>query len=787
MTKWASLSLMFSGLCLGASLSIHPPQIVLYGSDAEQVFAVTYTDNSGYEHDVTAECAPANVATATMKRVQVACRGLTALAMVVTKPAVRTPGISFINDVSPIFTMSGCAGANCHGSIRGQRGFKLSLFGYEPKQDYEALTGGDGHRIDRKEPRKSLLLMKATSETPHGGGFRFAADSLQHRTLLTWIEQGAPYDTDDSVRITDLKVFPEERILLGPGKGQQLVAMARYSDGSVRDVTTLVQYTSNSPDTVQVNASGQVKALQVGETAVMVRTMGKAVAARLLVASGPTARDYPNVQRANFIDNHVFDKLKRLNIRPSPLANDEQFLRRAYLDTVGLLPSETEAREFLASKAVDKRARLIDTLLTRSEFADQWALKFTELFRAGTREAGAKGARIIYDYVKQSFLENKPYDRFVRELLLSQGAHSFPTSSIQGLKHSPTSFYNISFDSNAPDHATNVSQLFMGVRIECAKCHNHPWEKWTQDDFYGFAALFARVGIKEVYENDENATQYMEEGSVEHPKTKQRVQPRFLDGVELKDNPDADVRETLAAWMASPNNPFFAKAIVNRVWKHYMGRGLVEEVDDFRVTNPPTHPALLDAMAKDLIAHRYDLRHLMRTILNSRAYQLSAEPNDSNRQDALNYSHYRIRRLPAETLLDAMSTVTGVPEKFPGYPPGTRAMQVYAGPGGYMLSSFGRLNRDIICERDTQPDIAQTMHLISGNTIHKKVSAAKLDLSGSDSEVLERTYLTALVRKPTSEEQAAVLQRIVATGDRKAVFQDVLWAILNSKEFLYQH
>lgn len=785
--KIAALLPLLPCLCFAAKLSIHPAKIELHGADATQVFVVTYTDNAGYEHDVTGECASSNIARAAVRTVKVSCRGLQASAPVVLKPAVRAPGISFINDVSPIFTMSGCAGSNCHGSIRGQRGFKLSLFGYEPKQDHEAITGGDGHRINLKEPQKSLLLTKATAETPHGGGLRFAPGSLQYRTILEWVQQGAPYDANNTVRIRDLRVYPEERILLGPDKTQQLIAVASYSDGSVRDVTNLVQYSSNSPDTIQVDAKGSVKALQTGEGAVMVRTMGKAVAARVMVASGPTAKDYAQVARNNYVDEHIFTKLRQLNIVPAPLSADDQFLRRVYLDTVGLLPTESEVRDFLASGDPNKRSRLIDSLLQRREFAEMWALKFTELFRAGTREAGSKGARIVYDYIRQAFFENKPYDRFVRELLLSQGAHSFSASSISGLKNAPTSFYNISFDSNAPDHATNVSQLFLGVRMECARCHNHPWEKWTQDDFYGLAAFFARVGIKEVYENDENATQYMEEGFVEHPRTKKRVNPKFLDGGTVADEQDADIRNSLVDWMSSPKNPFFAKAIVNRMWKQYMGRGLVEEVDDFRVTNPPSHPALLDALAADLVAHRFDLRHLIRTVLNSRAYQLSAEPNDSNRSDTLNYSRFGIRRLSAEVLLDVMSQVTGVPEKFAGYPPGTRAMQVYAGNGGYMLAAFGRLNRDIICERDSQPDVAQTMHMISGSTMQKKVDGLKLDLSLSDERLLERMLLTALVRPPTHAERNAVLERIRGGADRKAVYQDLAWAILNSKEFIYQH
>jgi len=631
-----------------------------------------------------------------------------------------------------------------------------------------------------------LLLLKATTETPHGGGFRFSPDSLQYRVLRDWIAQGAPYDVGDTPRIVSLSIYPEERLLVGKGAKQQLVAMAKYTDGSLRDVTHLAQYTANDPDTVRVSARGEIEAIETGETAVMVRTMGQAVAARILIAATTTPKDYPAVSRNNIIDDHVFDKLKRLNIRPSREASEEEFLRRVYLDVTGILPGVEATQVYLNSANHNKRSDLIAKLLETREHSEVWALKFTELTRAGTREAGAKGAKIVYDYLRHSFLTNKPYDRIVRELILSQGSHSFSQSSMSGVPLAPTSFYNISFDSNAPDHATNISQLFLGVRMECAKCHNHPWERWTQDDFYGFAAFFARVGIKEVYENDENATQYMEEGSVEHPKTKKRVRPKVLDGAPIEDSQDGDLREPLLDWMTSPKNAYFARTIVNRVWKHYFGRGFVEEVDDFRVTNPPTHPALLDALTADLVAHQFDLRRLENLILNSKTYQLSAEPNESNRADTRNFARFPVRRLMAESLIDVMSQASGVPEKFAGYPPETRAMQVYGGGGGYMLSSFGRLSRDIICERDSQPDMAQTMHLIAGSTIQAKVSKAKLPWELPDDALIEHVYLSTLVRKPSSIEQDALRERI-AKGERKAVFQDLLWAIFNSKEFMYQH
>jgi len=771
------LAVALFGVGLLGAPAVYPPEIQLFGAGAVQtVIADGVNCSLRLSDGAIAELADGRVVAKSKGATWLTAKcdsGLTTVPVVV-RAAGALLKKSFVNDVAPIFTMGGCSGANCHGSIRGQRGFKLSLFGYEPSLDYEAI----GARIDKASPEKSLILTKATARTPHGGGFRFAADSMEYRTILEWVRQGAPYDSKDTPRLTSLRVFPQERILVGKAAAQQLVAVAYYSDDSVRDATRLVQYSSNNPDVVQVNAKGEAKALQTGETAVMVRTMGHAVAARILVADSASDPAYVRVPRHNFIDEHVFAKLQKLNIRPSGLSDDGEFLRRVYLDVIGKLPTEEESRGFLVSKAADKRVKIIDWLLEQPEYADVWALRFAELTRAGTREAGAKGGRIVYEWFRRSFAENRPYDKLVTGLLLSQGAHLFGKG--------PSSFYNISFDSNAADHATNISQIFLGVRIECAKCHNHPSEKWTQDDFYGLAAFFARVGIKEVYENDENATVNNEEGVVTHPKTKKTVTPKYLDGALEADEPDKDIRDSLARWMTRPDNPFFARAFVNRVWKHYLGRGLVEEVDDFRVTNPPTNPALLDALAADFIRNKFDIRRLIRTILLSRTYQLSAQPNNTNRGDAINYSRFGMRRLMAETLTDAIAQVTAVPDKFPGYPQGTRAMQVYAG-ANYMRSTFGRLNRDIICERDTQPDIAQTMHLISGDTIQKKLSAEGNIISRwMSGDVVDSLFLRTLTRFPTAREKAA-LDTALAGGDRKAVLQDALWAILNSKEFLYNH
>jgi hypothetical protein len=767
-----------------AAISVYPPVVELNGRNATQVLAV-----SAAGRDVTAECQFefSNGAVAAVSAVgaitaladgssvlTVRWREESAEVRTQVSSASREPRLEFVKDVVPIFTMGGCATSNCHGSIRGQNGFKLSLFGFEPRPDFEAIRD----RIDLDDPAASYVLQKPTAQEEHGGGFRFAIDSLEYRTIFEWIKNGALYESEGSPRIESLTVFPEERVLEGVGAAQQLVATATYTDGTRRDVTHLVQYSSNDPDTVEVTRDGRVKGLQVGETAVMVRTLGQAVAAKIYVPQPRLAQASPPAPRSNFIDEHVFAKLERLNIEPSGLSSDADFLRRVHLDTIGLLPTAQEAEAFLSSTDPDKRAKLIDELLERPEFADVWALAFTELFRAGTREAGDKSARIIYEFMQQSIQANKPYSQIVTELLLSQGPHLYGTGG----------FWNVTFDSNAPDHATNVSQIFLGTRIECAKCHNHPWEKWTQDDFYGFAAFFARVKIKQIHDDDENEHYYAVEGTVEHPKTKQIVTPKYLDGGLEQDEPEKDIRAPLAAWMTSPENPFFSRAIVNRVWKHYLGRGLVEAVDDFRVTNPPTNQALLDALADDFSSHGYDWKRLARTILNSRTYQLSAEPTASNRSDKLNYSRYVMRRMTAEQMLDTISQVTGIPEKFRGFPEGTRAMQVYSSRPGvhYLLAAFGRPNRDTICEREAVPDIVQTLHLISGDTINDRLAKWQPDTALDDAQQLNAIYLGSLARYPTGPEREQVAARLAAQ-DRRAVFQDVLWAILNSREFLYNH
>jgi len=714
---------------------------------------------------------------------------LSLLAVPLALVAADKPRLSFVKDIVPIFTKSGCANSNCHGSIRGQAGFKLSLFGYEPDLDYNAIVKDqDSRRINRSDPAKSLILLKPTFSMPHGGGVRFNVGSLEYEAILDWIRDGATYDSAGSPRLKTLEVTPEEITLIGIGTKRQLGVTGTYTDGSTEDMRRKAQYTPTDESVVEISPSGEIKTLRAGETAVMVRTLGKAVAARVAVVAEPPMANYPETPRNNLIDGPVFAKLRRLNIVPSGLSGDNEFLRRVYLDTVGLLPTLEETAAFLASRDPQKRPALIDSLIARPEFAELWATRFADLFRTGLLDQGNKGGRLMYNWLRKSILEDKPYNQFATELLTASGQ----------LKYDATSnFYYVTEFSEPENLATNISQVFLGVRLECARCHNHPWEKWTQDDFWGFAAFFGRMGIKDTYENDESQVLLKLQGEVIHPKTKKPAAAKYLDGPVEVERPGEDIREKLARWMTAPANPWFARAIVNRMLKHYLGRGVVEPVDDFRVTNPPSNEALLDALAKDLAANGYHLKRTARLILNSRVYQLSSEPDASNRGEQINYSRYYPKRLMAEQLADSITQVTGVPEKYPGHMLGTRAMSIPQGAPSYFLATFGRMKaRELICERDSQPDMAQAMHLISGETLLRQTTAKGghldkwiADASLTDRDIVRNIFLSALVREPDEKELATALAPIQSGGAaaRRQAFEDTLWAIFNSKEFLFNH
>lgn len=790
------------------SLTLYPPEIRLHARGEGQSVLLIATDDEGVSREVTSAAswqfqgeAPVSfrkprTVEATgpgSARLRASFDGISVEAPVELLPE-RRQELSFVNDIVPIFTRADCANSNCHGSVRGQKGFKLSLFGSDPELDFDAITkNSDGRRIDRANPANSLVLRKPVFQEPHGGGQRFKVGSPDYVAMLEWLRKGAPFDAPGQARLRSLQVYPPQWRAVGLGSKVQLIAVGEYNDGQVRDLTHVVRFSSNIAAIAAVNPDGMVTAESAGETAIMARTLGRAAAVPILVVKERPIQGYSEVAESNYIDKHVFAKLRQINLIPSDLCTDEEFLRRVYLDAIGAAPTLDETLAFLNSTETNKRSKLIDQLLDRPERADVWAMRFADMYRAGYNEAGQKGGGAYARWFRDQVRRDTPYNEMVRRLLVSQGRHDF-----EGISN----FYFVSREITPEESGANVSQLLLGLQIECARCHNHPFEKWKQDDFYGFAAFFARVSRKDMYLNNHNGTYLKDSGELLHPKSNKPVTPKYLDGDFERERPGEDVREKLAQWVTAPNNPYFARATVNRIWKFFMGRGIVEPVDDFRVTNPPSNEALLQALADDFVRSGYSLKRLERSILNSRAYQLSSVPNETNRSDEVNYSRFLVRRLMSEQILDSMTQVTGVAEKFPSMPIGTRAMKIPVLPfqkPSYMMKVFGRNDlREVICERDTKPSVAQVMHLVSGDTIQRQITAKSgnldswlADASLTNRDVVAKIYLSALTRRPSEEEASAALAPIAAKpadpDARRRAFEDLLWTVFNSKEFLFHH
>jgi Protein of unknown function (DUF1553)/Protein of unknown function (DUF1549)/Bacterial Ig-like domain (group 2) len=781
------------------SITLEPEHPLILGAQLTQTLIVTgkYTDGSLRDLTRHASFASSDSAVATVdpsgmvKAIKNGRAWITAkVGRVRARRAIRVQfaekkrAISFVNDIAPIFVRLGCSSSNCHGALNGQSGFKLSLFGYEPETDYKAVVeASEGRRINRAEPAKSLILLKPTQSVSHGGGKRFEPGSPEYQALKEWIEAGVPAGGGNEAKMVRLDVVPGERVLVRADTMQQLVVLAHYADGTTADVTRKVRYQSSDDSIATVSTDGLVAARRSGEAAILVRSLDQVTAARIGVVLSPRVRNYPNVPRHNFIDELVFSKLKRLNIVPSELCTDEEFLRRAHLDLIGALPTAEEARKFLAGRDPNKRAELVDELLERPEYADFWGLYWSDRLSNSRQFLYEKGTFFFQQWLREAMAQNLPYDQFARELVTATG----------GLYEvAPTSYYPLM--KKAEDMATTTSQVFLGVGLECARCHDHPFEKWKQDDFLGLAAFFAQVRHKNRIRQNERVLYLDPKRELMHPKNKQPVLPKFLGGQPVKVEPGRDRREVLADWMTAPTNPFFARAIVNRLWKHFLGRGLVEPVDDFRVTNPPTNEALLDALAEDFIRHKYDLKHLFRTIVSSRVYQLSAQPNGTNKEDKQFYARFYLKRLNAEELLDGICRVTEMPEKFPGFHLGTRATQL-PDPKvpSYFLDVFDRATRETVCERKQTTSVMQIMHLVSGDTINQKIRAEnglieRLIGSGKSSqEIIEELYLRTLSRFPNKEEAQLAQQGISRAPSLREGYEDLLWALLNSKEFLFNH
>jgi hypothetical protein len=700
---------------------------------------------------------------------------------------------TYEGDVLPILTRAGCNAGACHGKARGQNGFQLSLLGFDRDFDYNALAReGRGRRVFPEAPEFSLLLRKPATELPHGGGKRLTPGSPAYETIRRWIAAGLPRTPADAPTLDRITVEPSERSMTN-GATQQLVVTAHYSDGSTADVTHLAMFQSNESVLAAVSPEGLVTAGPLpGEAAIMARFLEKFAVCNVLIPMPERVpkQVYADLPRESFIDGLVYDKLQRLGLTPSDPAPEHTFLRRAYLDVIGRLPTAAEARTFLADTSSEKKLKLIDALLQRPEYADFWANKWADLLRPNPYRVGIKAVFNLDAWLRDAFRQNKPYDRFVRELLTAKGS-TFRNGAAVVFR-----------DRREPDEITPlVSQLFLGVRLECAKCHHHPFEIWGQDDFYSLAAYFGRVGHKGTglsppISGGEEFVTVAAKGDVKHPVTGKVLPPKPLAALAPTLDPERDPREALADWMTSPDNPFFAKVIVNRVWADLMGKGVVDPVDDLRATNPPSNGPLLNALADDFRKNGYDLKKLLRTIMNSHVYGLSSLTKGRNAADGRNFSRHYRQRLRAEILLDAVSDITGVPETFEAMPPGSRAMELWTVRGrSLFLDSFGRPdpNQDPPCERSAETTVVQALHLMNAPNLHRKVTAdngraaqtAKSDKSPR--EIVEEIYLSVYGRPPGDDERRIAESLFTEPGaTRRRTTEDLIWALVNTPEFVFK-
>jgi hypothetical protein len=783
--------------------------------------------------------------------------------ILITIRSTKAPSpVDFVNDVMPILAKEGCNSTACHGSPAGKNGFKLSLFGYDPAADHAAIVeGSGGRRVNLKDPIHSLILLKPSFSIPHGGGQRFKVGSPEYHTLLAWLQAGAPGVSETAPHVQSVAVTPQQPWLPRPGSKQHLIVTATMSDGSSRDVTDKALFSANDDAIAKVDSDGLVSAARPGETAIMVRYMGQVAVSRVAVLPPWKLPHYPKLAQYNYIDRLVQAKLEKLRVVPSGLCTDEEFIRRATLDTCGIIPTVEEVQRFVADPSPDKRAKLIDQLLDRPEFIDLWTLKWNDALRNNPRLT-REGALPYSNWIRDQVRQNRPFDQWVRDLLTATGKNAdvkidpanLPPQVQQQLAKRPRAEQLIQQINNAPfnpaanyylvtrdplDLTSATCQTFLGVRIECARCHNHPYEKWTQSDYYHLAAFFTGINAQGANQTP-RLVSVNERATLRMPDSKQVVEPRTLDGTvgaplvgvpgaaPLVGAPGADKRQALAEWLTSRSNPFFAEATVNRVWAQYFGRGIVNPIDDFRVTNPPSNSELLKALADDFVIHNFDLKYIHRLILNSRTYQQSSLPNQYNRQDTANFARYYPKRMMAEQLYDSISQATGVfpplnrparpgllkngkkpvlnyyQQMLADQPLLTRATQLAVmAPGqrgprgdlGVFLDTFGKPRREVVCacERSDDGNIGQALALINGDEVNAKIAAPQgrvqqlVQSNKPDSDVINELYLATLSRRPTVKEGSEARALIDAGKSRAEGISDLMWSLLNSREFLFVH
>jgi Protein of unknown function (DUF1553)/Protein of unknown function (DUF1549) len=782
-------------------LTVHPATVTLDGPRDEQRFGVLgeYADGRLWDLSRAAtftSSAPGVVSVSPQGLVQgvsdgqavltVSAAGKKATVAVSVRRATADVPVSFSREIIPVLTRAGCNQGACHGAQHGRGGFRQSLLGFDPAFDYaQIVQSAEGRRVVVSDPERSILLLKPTLTMEHGGGERFKVQSRSYNLIKRWLEDGAPEPSPRDPLVTGLEVWPARRLMV-PGEEQQILVRASWQDGRTEDVTATAQFDALNDAVAAVTPAGLVTAKGKGETHVMVRFGGQATVVQITL---PYERinDYPDVPTFNFIDAKLVAKWKELGLVPSPLCSDEEFFRRIHLDTIGTLPAPADIKAFLADKSLDKRTKAIDKVLNRPEFVDFWALKWGDLLRINRDYLNERGMWSFHNWVRACVRDNKPVDVMVRDIITAEGS-----TYTEG----PANYYMVA--RTPADWAETTSQLFLGVRVQCARCHHHPFEKYSQDDYYGMAAFFARLGTKASQEFGlfglEKVVYLKNAGEVTHPLKGQVVPPHPLDGPVMTD--PLDRRAKLAEWLTARDNPFFARNMVNRFWGYAMGRGLVEPLDDMRATNPASNPELLDALAKDFADHKFDLKHLLRTILNSRAYQLSSQATAGNTADASNvhYARFTVRRLTAEQLADALDFATGTREKYLGLPLGTRAIQLPdSRVKSFFLDVFGRPSRQIVCEceRTAQPNIAQALHLLNGDFLNKKLAdpTGRIDkllkARKAVPDIVEELYLVTLSRPPRQEETARAMEWIRRAPTPREGAQDLLWVLLNSREFLF--
>lgn len=693
----------------------------------------------------------------------------------------------FANDIVPILSRFGCNSSGCHGKAEGQNGFRLSVFGFDPDADYASLTQESrGRRVVPAIPEQSLLLKKISGGSPHGGGIRIPRGSFEYGLLRDWIAKGALPGRTDAPRVTGIRIEPAERIMTFR-ETQQLRVIAAYSDGHEVDVTRHARFQSNREGVADVDEHGLVSVKETaGDVAVMAAYLETIGMFRALVPRTSGDDGGFDSQPASQIDRLVDAKLKKLHIVASPLCDDATYLRRVFLDVIGRLPTSGEARAFLADGTTDKRSRLVDSLFTRPEFADYWALKWSDWLRVDRQILGHQGAYAYYKWIRDSFASNKRLDQFARELIVADG----PLAD-----HPAGYFYKVAKDPG--DAAAMLSQALLGIRIDCAKCHHHPFDRWSQDDYFGMQAFFTPIGFKGTPRGEMLLA--VRNDSTNHPRTGAEIFAHPLGTPMPAANPTGDRRTVLADWLTAPSNPAFSRNVANRTWAHFLGRGLIEPVDDVRSTNPPTNPELLDSLAQQFSGSGFDFQQLIRAIVHSRTYQTSSSVNETNERDEQNYSRSLLRRLDAEVLLDAICDATGIPEKFDGVPAGSRAVQLWDSQvSHYFLTTTGRPSRTTVCEceRVASPSVAQVLHGLNSPTLEAKLShdagrLATLDrsLPESNDAIVEEVYLVFLGRMPSTTEREAALKHISSSGttNRRKAVEDVGWSLMNSLEFMFNH